>query len=355
MTLWPTSIPASLSHENQSNTVDGVCRYDRNSLMFTVVPVYIGIISALGIILNVFVLMVFCLHKKACTVAEIYLSNLAAADLFLVSMLPFWAVNVAKRYTWPFGESLCKLVPFSITMNAYCSIYTLVLVSIDRYLALVHPLTTESVRRPLYAKLACVVVWGVCVLLNVPVLIYRKIRESDTACFNAYPTETKKETETAINITNVILSFIIPILIIFFCTLKIIHALRNRLRDSLNTEGKEQKATTLILIVLLAFLICWVPYHVIKILDLLSRHNILTRCDMYLNLTQQIFFYFAFFNSVLNPILYVCVGRNFRKKVKEVFSQMSNKRKSTFSLVSTRTNLSRSVGTQEATKSSAYL
>ncbi|XP_022054677.1 B2 bradykinin receptor-like [Acanthochromis polyacanthus] len=344
--MTPTSIPANSSHENQNNTV---CRYDGNDWLFTVIPVYILIISVLGIILNVFVLMVFWLHKKACTVAEIYLSNLAAADLILVSLLPFWAVYLLERYNWPFGEPPCKLVPFSISMNAYCSIYTLVLVSIDRYLALVHPLTHERMRTPFCAKLACAVVWGVCFLLNVPVLIYREVvhrpEKNVSRCALSYSDQTDK----AINILNVILNFIIPILIISFCTLKIIQALTNRLRDSYSTEGKEQKATTLILAVLLAFLICWVPFHVFKILDLLSRNNIVGGCEFRLSWFQQIAIFLPFFNSVLNPILYVCVGKNFRKKVKEVFSQMSNRRKSTFSLASTRTNLSRSVKTEDAT------
>uniref|UniRef100_A0A3P8TD94 Bradykinin receptor B2 n=1 Tax=Amphiprion percula TaxID=161767 RepID=A0A3P8TD94_AMPPE len=288
-------IPANLSNESQSNT----CRYDENDWIFTVIPVYILIISVLGIILNVFVLMVFWLHKKACTVAEIYLSNLAAADLFLVSMLPFWAVSLSERLNWPFGGPLCKLVPFSISMNGYCSIYILVLVSIDRYLTLVHPLTHERMRSPFCAKLACVVVWAVCFLLNVP------------------------NVSRLVSILNVILNFVIPILIISFCTLKIIQALRNRLRESFSTQGKKHKATTLILAVLLAFLICWVPFHVFKILDLLSRYNIVGGCEFRLGWFQQIFIFLAFFNSVLNPILYVCVGRNFRRKAKETFTALN--------------------------------
>lgn len=339
-----TSIPSNVSNESQDNG----CSYDRNDWIFTVIPVYILTISVLGIILNVFVLMVFCLHKKACTVAEIYLSNLAAADLLLVSMLPFWAVNLSKRLNWPFGEPMCKLVPFSISMNAYCSIYILVLVSIDRYLALVHPLTHERMRSQFCAKLACVVVWVVCFLLNVPVLIYREVyldpQTNVSKCILSYSDRTEK----ALSVLNVILNFVIPILFISFCTLKILQALRNRVRESFSTQGKEHKATILILAVLLAFLICWLPFHVFKILDLLSRYKVVEKCAFRLSLLQQIFIFLAFFNSVLNPILYVCVGNNFRKKVKEIFTQMSNKRKSTFSLMSTRTNLSKSVKTEES-------
>nr|XP_013876381.1 PREDICTED: B2 bradykinin receptor-like [Austrofundulus limnaeus] len=80
--------------------------------------------------------MVFCLHKKACTTPEIYLSNMAAADLVLVSFLPFWAVFVSNHFHWTFGDAMCKIINMIIIMNSFCSIYFLVLVSIDRYLAL---------------------------------------------------------------------------------------------------------------------------------------------------------------------------------------------------------------------------
>uniref|UniRef100_A0A3Q3QA68 G-protein coupled receptors family 1 profile domain-containing protein n=1 Tax=Monopterus albus TaxID=43700 RepID=A0A3Q3QA68_MONAL len=230
------------------------------------------IISVLGIPLNVFVLMVFCLHKKACTVPEIYMSNLAAADLVLVSCLPFLAVYVGNKFHWLFGSFLCKLVPFSIIMNMCCSIYFLVLVSLDRYMALVHPLTLERLRRPKYAKLSCVVVWVVGLLLNVPMFIfpegYYSYQTNTTSCdFKFLVTDV-----LLYDIMMIIFSFIIPISIIFYCTFKIIQALNNRVMHGLNTQKMEKKATTLVLVVVFAFLICWVPYYLI-IVTLLLFYN----------------------------------------------------------------------------------
>uniref|UniRef100_A0A3Q3K581 G-protein coupled receptors family 1 profile domain-containing protein n=1 Tax=Monopterus albus TaxID=43700 RepID=A0A3Q3K581_MONAL len=276
-----------------------------------------------GIVFNVFVLMVFCLHKRACTVPEIYLSNLAAADLLLVSCLPFWAVYVGNKFDWPFGSFLCKLVPLSITMNAYCSIYFLVLVSLDRYMALVHPLTLERLRRPKYAKLSCVVVWAVGLLLNVPLFIFREIKYSSetstTLCYLKYSVTHVLLFDTMM----IIFSFIIPISIISYCTLKIIQALNNRVKQVINTENTEQKATTLVLAVLFAFLICWIPFHILKIIELLVRLKVLEGCSLKtaLQYCQQIFMYVAFFNSVLNPILYVIVGKQFQEKVKKLFKK----------------------------------
>ncbi|KAJ3612763.1 hypothetical protein NHX12_019021 [Muraenolepis orangiensis] len=69
--------------------------------------------------------------------------------------LPFWAVNVAHGFDWPFAAFLCPLVVLGIKINAYCSIYFMVLVSMDRYGPLVHPMSHGMMRRPKWAKRGC--------------------------------------------------------------------------------------------------------------------------------------------------------------------------------------------------------
>ncbi|XP_034531504.1 B2 bradykinin receptor-like [Notolabrus celidotus] len=280
------------------------------------------LITVFGSVFNLFVLMVFCFNKKACTVPEIYLSNLAAADLVLVSSLPFWAVNVSNHYNWPFSATLCRLVSVSIGMNTYCSIYLLALISIDRFFALVHPLSHIRMRRPKYAKLGCLLVWVFSLLMNIPILMYRKVKYypniNTTTCFLDYPNFFVYIVYEGI-LTMFI--FIIPISIISFCSLKIIKTLKKRK----NTLKKEMKATTLVLAVLLAFLVCWMPFHLVRIVQLLGEAGVFRQCkfEIMIDICRQVFIYLAFFNSVLNPVLYVIVGKNFRNKVKELFNQWS--------------------------------
>ncbi|KAM8737676.1 B2 bradykinin receptor-like [Acanthopagrus latus] len=345
MTLQPTSLPgfSTTSSYGGHNSTNGTNCPDTDAWewFYTSQPVYIMVITVLGIVFNVFVLMVFILHKKACTVAEIYLSNLAGADLVLLSCLPFWAVNISNGFNWPFGQFLCKVVNLGIKMNSYCSIYFLVLVSIDRFVALVHTMSYGRMRRPKYAKLSCLLVWGFGLLMGVPTLIFRKVQHFPEygvhACFLDYPSHTL---ELVCNGMLIILSFIIPISIISFCTVKIIQALKVKSIEKSNAEKTEHKATNLVLAVLLAFLICWVPFHLVTILDVMLMAKVLGGCHLEnaLDICNQIFTYLAFFNSVLNPILYVIVGKNFRKKVREVFHKWSYKK--TTSSDSTRSNLS---------------
>ncbi|KAK5857573.1 hypothetical protein PBY51_010810 [Eleginops maclovinus] len=116
----------------------------------------------------------------------------------------------------------------------------------------------------------------------------------------------------------------------------IVQALNDRMFEGLKTEKKDQKATTLLLAVLLAFMICWMPFHMFKILHLLKKAQVLTGChfEHALNICGHVFMYLAFFNSILNPILYVIVGQKFRQKVREVFKQWSPTRKATSVMLS---------------------
>ncbi|XP_034714980.1 B2 bradykinin receptor-like [Etheostoma cragini] len=351
MTFQPTSVPdfnttAFYRDQNHTNATDCPDPYDWEWL-HTSQPVYILLITVLGIVFNVFVLIVFCFHKNACTVAEIYLSNLAAADLVLVSCLPFWAVYTSNGFDWPFGLFLCKVVNLGIKINAYSSIYFLVLVSIDRYVALVHTMSHGRMRRPKYAKLGCSLIWGFSLILSIPVLIFREVKYFPEygvhACFLRYPTQT---VELLFDGMLVIFSFIVPISTISFCTVKIIQALKNQAIEKFSAMKRESKATTLMLAVLIAFLICWVPFHVVTTLDVLLKAEVLGGCHFVsvIEICNQIFTYLAFFNSVLNPILYVLVGKNFRKKVSELFKQW-NIRKIVTSESSRSTNLSSTLKT----------
>ncbi|KAG7248919.1 hypothetical protein CRUP_025166 [Coryphaenoides rupestris] len=311
-------------------------------------PAYILVVSALGIVGNLFVLLVFCLHKTSCTVAEIYLSNLAAADLVLVSCLPFWAVNVAHGFDWPFGAFMCPVVILGIKINAFCSIYFMMLVSVDRYVALVHTMSYGMMRRPKWAKLGCALVWGLGLAINVPTLLYRRTiyytEYEVTACSIDYPSFIVK---LACDALATVFGCILPGAAISYCTCKILKALKNRPMERRQVpDNTERKATRLVLAVLLAFLVCWVPFHLHNIVDLFlvaKFQQVPCSISKVFDICYQMFTLLAFFNSVLNPMLYVIVGKNFRKKVREVFEQLF-KRKATGS-GSVRSQLSATIRT----------
>ncbi|KAK2890492.1 B2 bradykinin receptor-like [Channa argus] len=290
-------------------------------------PACLGLISLVGSVGNGLVLYVFCLQRKPCTVADIYLGNLAAADLVMMFCLPFWAVTIAQGFQWNFGEVLCKLINVVISMNYICSVLFLMLVSVDRYLALVKPMSTSRLRRVTWAKRICLGMWCLGFVFSLPTLLLRTVRyEKDPgvdACVLAYPHPAWRVHH---NITRNVLGFLFPILVVAYCTHYIVAALNNRGSNGLPGLRTERKATPLVLAVLTSFLFCWTPHHVMKFLDTLDYFQITPGClwGHVLDISIQLSAYLGYSNSAVNPFLFVLVGKHFRRKAKEVFRKTFN-------------------------------
>nr|XP_033808865.1 B2 bradykinin receptor [Geotrypetes seraphini]XP_033808867.1 B2 bradykinin receptor [Geotrypetes seraphini] len=321
---WNNSLDSYEAKVNSSNSAQ--CPVlDGLDWLYKGQPVFLWIIFVLGVIENVFVLSVFCLHKNRCTVAEIYFANMAAADLLLVSALPYWAVYISQQFYWPFGQFMCKTVNALIYMNLYSSIYFLMMVSIDRYLALVKTMSLGRLRRPLCAKLNCFIIWVFALLNSMPILLYRRMEFhkelNKTACLLFFPSE---KWVIANHCLLNIVGFSIPLAIITFCTVQIIKALRDNSMQKLKEIQTEKRAAILVLIVLLAFIVCWLPFQLVTFLDTLEMYDVIGGCavEKGLFVATQISTYCAYSNSCLNPALYVIVGNNFRKKSKELYKQL---------------------------------
>ncbi|XP_053231711.1 B2 bradykinin receptor [Podarcis raffonei] len=327
-TAWNSGVSQSAWHNTTNNSS---CGWPQEwNWLLEIQPVFLWFLATVGIVENIFVLSVFCFHKSRCTVAEVYLANLAAADLLLLCGLPFWAITISSNFHWVFGLPLCKAVNAIVSMNLYSSIYFLVMVSIDRYLALVKTMSLGRLRRPSYAKWNCLAIWVSALFLSSPALLFRSLKEENnvTACVLNYPSVVQWPV-----ITNTLLNtvgFLMPLCIITYCTAQIIHALQNSTFQKIRAIQTEKKATTLVLFVLLLFIVCWLPFQITTFLDTLVRTGVILDCgvEQANDVASQIAVYCSFSNSCLNPILFVLVGKHFRRKSKEVYCGMLQRRPS---------------------------
>ncbi|KAJ3606269.1 hypothetical protein NHX12_025789 [Muraenolepis orangiensis] len=291
-------------------------------------PAYLALVSVVGVVGNGLVLCVFLLQRKPCTVADIYLGNLAAADLVMVSCLPFWAVTIARRYLWLFGQVMCKLVNAAISMNYLCSVMFLVLVSVDRYLALVKPMSPNRLRRAAWAKRICLAVWLQGLLLSVPVLLFRSVQFVEDAgveaCVLNYP---HPAWSVQRNLTVNVLGFALPVLVVSYCSWHIVGALREGRAWRLPGARAETRSTHLVLGVLAVFLLCWTPHQVVCFLDTLDYFQVTPGClwGEVLDVSRQLSTYLAYSNSSLNPFLFVIMGKHFRRRAREVFGFTKNR------------------------------
>ncbi|NXG57860.1 BKRB2 protein, partial [Hemiprocne comata] len=291
-------------------------------------PIFLWFIFILGAIENSFVLIVLCFHKSRCTVAEIYLANMALADLMLVCALPFWAINISHNYQWPFGLFLCKAVNIMSNMNFYSSIYFLTLVSIDRYLALVKTMSLGRMRRAVCAKWNSFVVWSCALLLCSPTMVFRNVQYykeyNITACGLLYPASYWVPVQNCL--LNVV-GFVTPLCIISYCSTQIIKTLRSNEIQKLKVVQTERRATMLVLAVLLLFIVCWFPFQISTFVDTIRYFLPTFKCLEEINdILTEVATYCAFSNSCLNPVLYVIVGKHFQKKAVEFCKRLVPKR-----------------------------
>ncbi|XP_034962486.1 B2 bradykinin receptor [Zootoca vivipara] len=324
---------SGVSQSAHNTTDNSSCTWPQEwEWLLDIQPVFLWFLATVGVVENIFVLSVFCFHKSRCTVAEVYLANLAAADLLLLCGLPFWAITISNNFHWVFGLPLCKAINAIVYMNLYSSIYFLVMVSIDRYLALVKTMSLGRLRRPSCAKWNCLAIWVSALFLSSPTLLFRSFDNDEgnniTACILQYPSVVQWTV-----ITNTLLNtvgFLMPLCVITYCTAQIIHTLQNSTFQKIRAMQTEKKATALVLSVLLLFVVCWLPFQITTFLETLFRTGVIHGCEteQAIDVATQIATYCSFSNSCLNPIVFVLVGKHFRRKSKEVYCWMLRRRPS---------------------------
>lgn len=316
-TLQPPNASVTPAYMDIFNSTDW-------KLVHAIIPPYIFVVCLTGILGNSFVLLVFLLQGSRWSIPEIYLGNLALADLILLVCLPFWAMNILNYFMWSYGEFMCKVVNMSINVNMYTSIYMLVMVNVDRYLALVLTMKARWLRRKRYAKPICVVIWLFGVGMGCPTAVMRTLQDipahGAVKCTLVYPSKSWRVAHLAqLNLVG----FALPFLVITFCCFNIIRALRRR-RDTCNWEDRnDRKATVLVCAVTLFFLACWGPFHFVTFIDMLCDLTVLdeNEWENFLNIGTQFSVYLAFSNSCLNPALYVCTGNYFKRKLSSIYNR----------------------------------
>ncbi|XP_053331232.1 B2 bradykinin receptor-like [Spea bombifrons] len=309
-----------------SEAEDATCTdSERFSWIFAYQPIYMWVIFVLGFLENSFVIGVFLLHKSRCTVAEIYLGNLAAADLIFVCGLPFWAIYISNEFYWPFGSFLCVFINALMKVNNYASIYFLLMVSIDRYFALVKTMSTGRTRRTSCAMYNCLFIWILSAIMSMPKAAFRVVRFVPALNTTACIIDSSAEWHIASNILLNLIGFVVPLAGISFCTFQIIKALTNNSMQKFKEFNTEKKAARLVFAVVFVFFICWLPFHFFTLLDTLDYLKVFPECaiNQVLDIGTQISTYIGYSNSCINPLLYVMVGNHFRKKAVEVYYQFT--------------------------------
>ncbi|KAK2854507.1 hypothetical protein Q7C36_006376 [Tachysurus vachellii] len=291
-----------------------------HNFIFTFVPVVYACNFIIGMVGNSMVVAVIYRYMKLKTVANVFLLNLAVSDLTFLVTLPMWATFTALGYHWPFGSLLCKASAGLAIFNLYTSIFFLTALSVDRYLAIVHPMGSQRRRTLLYARIICVLVWVFAFVLSMPTALSRDIYKVKDHPSTLCGILSNKQIHllVSLSILKSVLGFLVPFFIIITCNCLMGCALlkaKGLLRKS--SRSQEDETLRMLAAAVLAFFVCWAPHQVFHFIELLAMLGVLKDCHVLdvIDTAMPFSICLAYINSCINPILYGFVGHNFRKNL----------------------------------------
>lgn len=295
-----------------------------HEFIFTLVPIVYGCNFVIGIVGNSMVVaVIYCYMTE--TVANIFVLNLAVSDLTFLITLPMWATFTATGYHWPFGGFLCKASAGLVIFNLYTSIFFLTALSIDRYLAIVHPVRSRRFRTVVYARITCVVIWLFAFMLSVPTALTRGVHNitdsNTTVCGILHPDAESaiklKQLLLVISLMKSLLGFLVPFIIIITCYCLIGRALLGARHIQKSSRSRDDEVLLMLAAAVLAFFLCWVPHQVFHLMQVLTQLILVENCAILeiIDTAMPFTICIAYFNSCVNPIVYGFVGHNFRKNL----------------------------------------
>ncbi|XP_034549133.1 C-X-C chemokine receptor type 1 [Notolabrus celidotus] len=282
-----------------------------NSLGLTITYIIVFVLSFVG---NGVVVYVVCFMKKGRASTDTYLMHLAIADLLFTLTLPFWAVDA--YYGWIFGTFPCKLLSGFQEASVYSGVFLLACISVDRHFAIVRATRAMSSYRTL-VKVVCCIVWSVAGLLSLPVAIHREsLHAADYGryiCYENLTGESSDQWRVGVRIVRHTVGFFLPLLVMAFCygwTVLTLCRAQNQ---------QKHKAMRVILAVVVAFVLCWLPYNITILIDTLMKGGSLKvescetryRVVAIFSVTQVL----AFMHCAVNPVLYAFIGEKFRNEL----------------------------------------
>ncbi|MED6241600.1 hypothetical protein ATANTOWER_021303 [Ataeniobius toweri] len=309
--------------ETENSTM---CDYSEWAPSYSVIPVLYMLIFILGLSGNGIVIFTVWRAQGKRRAADVYIGNLALADLTFVVTLPLWAVYTAMGYHWPFGVALCKISSYVVLLNMYASVFCLTCMSFDRYLAIVHSLSSSQLRTRGHIRASLAVIWALSGLLAAPTLLFRTIRydqqSNRTSCAMDFSLVlTHKEEENlwiaGLSISSSALGFLLPFLAMMVCYCFIGCTVTRHFNTLRKEDQRKRRLLKIITTLVVVFAVCWLPFHLVKTADALSYVDLFpTTCDFlrFLLLAHPYATCLAYLNSCLNPFLYAFFDLRFRSQ-----------------------------------------
>ncbi|XP_056242862.1 P2Y purinoceptor 4-like [Seriola aureovittata] len=323
-----------LSHRNKDmgNTQvqppeEALCDLDTHQglpvVQLYVMPSFFLAVLILGLPLNLLSLWVYFHRLRRWTRSTVFLFNLTLADTAWLLALPFLIHYHLERLYWKLGLPLCTAVRMLYHNYFYLSIFFVTCVSVDRYLAIVHPLRSLVLLGRRKTCLLCAAVWAATLVLSIPVARMTHVQtcpgSNRTVCtLYVLLSETGESLPYSIFCSTV--AFLLPLLSICYCGLRSVRELRRRP----GPHHKQRRLRRVLSAALVLFALFYLPYH-------LSRNAAVVMRAVYPDdhaswgppdLAFALEMCFCSLITCVNPLFSCFIGRQFREDFHYTFTLM---------------------------------
>ncbi|NXG20089.1 LPAR6 protein, partial [Grallaria varia] len=226
---------------------------------------------SLGLLFNVMALSFLFFKVKKLSESTVYMIALIFLDTLLLFTLPFKIISYHLQDKWNLGSVFCSTLESLYFVNMYGSILISLCICADRYLAIRHPFRARSLRSIGKAALVCA---AVCLGTSVGTVSTFQLHEKGqniSSCFHNFSAGTW---ENVALFSTLEIIFFSAMAVMTFCTAQIVRCLRKQ-RDPDNPQTHTTKAERIVVTNLVAFLVCFTPYHVAYFMYFLVKNQII--------------------------------------------------------------------------------
>ncbi|XP_034784650.2 G-protein coupled receptor 87-like isoform X1 [Acipenser ruthenus] len=311
--------PSSNSSNVKTNRTTGKNGTLDEIEMFTVIicSLYTFIFLG-GLILNTLAAWIF-FQLKNRTTFIFYLKNIAIADLIITLTFPFKILSDSGLGHWKLKAFVCRYSAVIFYCNMYVSILFLGLISLDRYLKIVKPFGNSRMYNVKFTKFVSLGVWLCMILLSMPNMIFTNVNPTIETAGNC--SALKSHFGLALHGVVIYVNigiFTAVFIVLAACYISISRHIYRSNQQFVGSEN-ERKHNQNILIILLVFFICFVPYHLWRIPFTLTQ--IASKFDksgtLILTRGKIVTLFMSACNVCLDPIIYFLMCKSFTKMLRK--------------------------------------
>ncbi|XP_059906777.1 2-oxoglutarate receptor 1-like [Gadus macrocephalus] len=246
---------------NATDCCDAVYQLKKDFL-----PAAYGLLFAVGLAGNLTAIGVYVTMLRPWKTSAVIMVNLALADLLHMLTLPFLVQYYKDDETWKSGAYMCYLVRFAFFLNLYSSVLLLTCLAAFRWLVVARPLCAAQVQRRSWGLAACAVAWAAAIAGVGPMLYILSECGNGTMCVDLASQRSSSVGWYSHVLTA--LGFLLPLAMVAACYAAIVRELA---KGPYQASPRRVRARRLPLAILAGFVVCFLPYHVLRTLRLETK------------------------------------------------------------------------------------